>query len=995
MNSRLVAAALLLAACGGSEPVSPPPPPVPPPPPPPAPASVVVTPDSVRFVSLGDSARLTATVRDGAGNPLPGAVVTWASSAPGLITVSATGTVVGFGNGSATVTATSGTVAGTARVVVDQEITHVAAFPAVAKFTALGDTTRISFRAADANDQVVPLPPVLTVDDPTVVSAGAGGLLTALANGTAVVTANWGQFSAEVAVTVEQLVASVVVTPAQKTLVFLGETVVLTATATDAQGHPVPYSTQWQTANPTIVTVDQNGLVTAVGNGQTTVHATVGPASFTNTATITVQQAPAAVTVTPGAKAFSAPGQTQQLSAAVQDGLGTPIPAAPVAWSSSNLGVATVSAAGLVTAQSPGAATVTASAGPASGTAAITVAQPSIELTPATMTFLSLVESKQFTATVRDGNGVPLPGAPVAWQSSNGAVVTVSATGLATSNADGVATVTATSGSLVATAAVTVHQTPASVSVAPTAATLVGIGATKQLAATVKDAAGTAVGGAPVTWSSADPAVATVSASGLVTAQALGTTNISAVASGPGGPLTMTAAITVEAKVSQMVITAQPQAGRSGASLPLVQAELRDAGGAVVATAGGPVTITLLQGTGAGTLNVTSATANQGFVAFVPTISEAGRDYRIRLDFQGISATSDFFDIAIQFTSIAAGYDHTCGVAVGNALYCWGRNDSGQLGLGDAVDRSRPTRVGTASWHSVGAGGDNTCARAQSRDLYCWGPAYGVNVPTLVAGSPRMVTVRTSTHGCGLAIGIGIACWGDNGSGQLGRGTTGGTGLMPAGVLGAASWTDAWVGDGYSCALDDQFVGESAGAHCWGGNDLGQLGTGDNSPSNSPVPVAGGLKFALLGLGNGSRTTCGIGSDTHLYCWGRGTEGQLGNGGTADLNVPTLASGGLAFDRFAVGYRHACGTVALTVYCWGANGAGEAGIAPSGNLLTPTLASGVAPQLFQITAGKSHTCGMTTGPTAAGTLFCWGSNAFGQLGTGTAGGPTAAPILIP
>ncbi|MGE3617927.1 MAG: Ig-like domain-containing protein, partial [Gemmatimonadales bacterium] len=702
MTSRLIAGLVLLAACGGAGPVSPPPPPVPPPPPPvPVPASVVVAPDSVRFVSLGDSTRLTATVRDAAGNPMPGAVVTWASSAPGLIAVSASGVVVGFGNGSATVTATSGPASGTARVLVEQEIVDVAAFPSSVTFTALGDTARVTFLASDANHQNVPVPPVLTVDDPAIVSVGSGGLLTAVTNGTAVLTASWGALHLDVPMSVAQVVASVVVTPAQKTLVSLGETVTLAAAAADARGHPVPYPTEWQTANPTVVTVDQGGLVTAVGNGQTTVHAVVGPASFANTATITVQQLPATVTVTPAAKAFSAPGQTQQLSAAVRDALGAPVSAAAVTWATSDPAVATVSAAGLVTAQGSGAATVTASAGSASGTAAVTVGQPSIEIAPAAATFLSLGENRQFTATVRDGTGVPIPGAPVVWQSSNPGVVLVQATGAAVSVSNGTAVVTATSGTITASVAVTVSQTAVSVAVTPAVATLEGLGTTRQLFATVRDAIGTGVGGTAVTWSSADPAVATVSDAGLVTATGLGPATITASVTVGSGSISGTAAITVQALATVVVFTTQPQDGRSGTVLPFVVAEVRDGSGNVVTSAAGTATITLLPGTGTGTLSTTSIPANNGFVSFAPTIAGAGRGFRIRLEYPGLPAvTSDSFDIAIRFKEIAAGHDHACGVAVDGPLYCWGRNDNGQLGLGDAGNRSRPTRVGSGSWAS-------------------------------------------------------------------------------------------------------------------------------------------------------------------------------------------------------------------------------------------------------------------------------------------------------
>ena len=163
-----------------------------------------------------------------------------------------------------------------------------------------------------------------------------------------------------------------------------------------------------------------------------------------------------------------------------------------------------------------------------------------VEVAPATAQLSALGETVQLSATVRDQNGNAMAGAAVNWSSSSSAVATVSAAGLVTAAGNGTATITATSGTLSGTASVTVAQAPATVAVTPDAVQLTTIGETAQLAAEVSDANGNAIADAAVTWASADEAVATVDATGLVTAVANGETTVSATSGGASASASVT-----------------------------------------------------------------------------------------------------------------------------------------------------------------------------------------------------------------------------------------------------------------------------------------------------------------------------------------------------------------------------------------------------------------------------------------------------------------------
>jgi len=343
-------------------------------------------------------------------------------------------------------------------------------------------------------------------------------------------------------------VASVTVTPASVS-VQVGQTAQLAAMPRDSAGNALPRrAVTWASDNPGVATVDGTGLVTANAGGSATITATSEGRSGGAAVSVTSEPVPAPVAtvdVTPASLSLTV-AQTGQLTATPRDSSGAPLTGRVVTWASSNTAVATVDGSGLVTANAAGSATITATSEGRSGSAAVSVtSQPvatpvaRVDVTPASLG-LTVAQTGQLTATPRDSSGAPLAGRVVTWASSNTVVATVNASGLVTAKAAGSATITATSEGQSGSAAVTVTNKPvATVDVTPASLSLT-VAQTGQLTATPRDSSGAPLTGRVVSWASSNTVVATVNASGLVTAKAAGSATITATSEGQSGSATVT-----------------------------------------------------------------------------------------------------------------------------------------------------------------------------------------------------------------------------------------------------------------------------------------------------------------------------------------------------------------------------------------------------------------------------------------------------------------------
>jgi len=187
-------------------------------------------------------------------------------------------------------------------------------------------------------------------------------------------------------------------------------------------------------------------------------------------------------------------------------------------------------------------------------------------------------------------------------------------------------------------------------------------------------------------------------------------------------------------------------------------------------------------------------------------------------------------------------------------------------------------------------------------------------------------------HQCALTKAGDAYCWGFNGNGQVGQGSSGGAVTSPTIVTGGLKFTSVSAGDLHSCG-----VTPDGDAYCWGSDRYGQLGNGDETEDKaSPSLVSGGLKFATVSAG--IRHSCGVTLAGDAYCWGSGENGRLGNGSTSGSNAPVPVLGGLMFVSITAGYHHTCGlAVDGKVYCWGLGDNGRLGNDGTASKSTPSL----------------------------------------------------------
>ncbi len=296
-------------------------------------------------------------------------------------------------------------------------------------------------------------------------------------------------------------------------------------------------------------------------------------------------------------------------------------------------------------------------------------------------------------------------------------------------------------------------------------------------------------------------------------------------------------------------------------------------------------------------------------------------------------------------SAIAAGYVHTCAI-VGGAVYCWGDNTTGALGDGTTTGRPTPAPVpGLSGATALSAGGGenqgmpptyygHSCALVGG-SLWCWGSndsgqlgdgtltqrTLPVQVALGSAGAASAVS-NGDRHTCAVAGG-GVWCWGAAGSWQLGNGNTTNQSrpVQAQGLQSGASVIAA--GAAHSCAV---VAAPSPTLECWGSNSEGQAAGGDNASLTvqRPAPVAPPGVGAPSGATAGSAHTCALdGASGAVACFGADETSQLSGPATARGAVQAIASGAAAL---TAGYDHSC---ALQrdggLLCWGANGRGQLG----------------------------------------------------------------------
>jgi alpha-tubulin suppressor-like RCC1 family protein len=327
----------------------------------------------------------------------------------------------------------------------------------------------------------------------------------------------------------------------------------------------------------------------------------------------------------------------------------------------------------------------------------------------------------------------------------------------------------------------------------------------------------------------------------------------------------------------------------------------------------------------------------------------------------------------LRATTLSAGYEHTCAITVVHRLYCWGKNDQGQLGDGTVTSRNTAGALpGTLLFDRVAAGAGHTCAVTTAAELYCWGLNFwgqigdGTTVtrltPVRVAPDLQFAdVVAGAEHTCALTVAGVVYCWGFM--------------LETQSASYAQSPSDVSAGTRFRSLSSSHYdvcgIGADDKPYC-----LTPTSTPDGlawrpraAPSPSHTSFAGGLTFM-----------CGLDAGGAASCWGDNTYGQLGTGTTNAVTGVVPVSGGHTFRGVYSGYDWACGvTLAGPAYCWGHNSWGVVVPVVGQRYVEPTpLLLGV-PAGLTFTAmdgGFYHMCGIG----ADTQVYCWGGGFSGQLG---------------
>ena len=242
--------------------------------------SLTIAPHSVSFDALGDTARFTATVRDQHGDRIVGGTTEWTSSDPAVASVNGTGLVRATGNGTATISATSDSTTGTAMVAVAQVAALVTVTPGNVQFASLGGSTQLAGAVHDANGHMIADVGVTwSSGDTSVAAVNASGVVRPVANGRVAIQAASGDLNGLANVVVEQVADSVALSsPGDSILVT--DSIRLRAGAFDADNYVIPDARiHWESSNPEVARVDQDGYVTGVALGPVDISATRDEAS--------------------------------------------------------------------------------------------------------------------------------------------------------------------------------------------------------------------------------------------------------------------------------------------------------------------------------------------------------------------------------------------------------------------------------------------------------------------------------------------------------------------------------------------------------------------------------------------------------------------------------------------------------------------------------------------------------------------------------------------
>ncbi len=337
---------------------------------------------------------------------------------------------------------------------------------------------------------------------------------------------------------------------------------------------------------------------------------------------------------------------------------------------------------------------------------------------------------------------------------------------------------------------------------------------------------------------------------------------------------------------------------------------------------------------------------------------------------------------------IALSAQHACARVSDGTAQCWGLNPDGQLGVGDTAPRAAPTALrGLRGVASVRVAPSRSCALSRAGVLSCWGsdasgfthPVRGASqrVPLVLRGIAAVAAFDLRAHATCIVRRNGtVGCWEHAPAGiTLGTPQSSSVTVPPPVVTDVPSIANAMavtIGTQHRCVLR-----ADASVWCWGRNSGGELGDGTYRDSPTPRIVFG--TGGVTQIAGGPSHTCARIDDGTVRCWGRNDDAQLGDGSRSARIEPTAVAGLSHVVEVAVGESHGCARLDDgTVRCWGANDSGQLGDGTLVGRETHVSVRGLS-TVRAVFAGGRSSCALR----ANGTMLCWGANGGGQLGDGT------------